>query len=203
MSKIVKLGEIAVIEGGQILKRVTADESAGDSVVCTRGVIVPKAISGDGTISLEELSSEKFKVELPESRVTRAGDIVIKLSTPYDSAIITRQTENLVVPSFCAVIRRNPEKIDLLYLQAFLSGTFCREQLKKMVESSGSAGTALLTIGKLGEAVIALPTIEKQREIGMAYKRAQELIVSLKEITRLENEKLDLEIKELFSDGEQ
>ena len=59
--KIVKLGDVIDIYSGQIMSRVKADkpDSTGDNVTTTNiKVIVPKAITSDGLISVDEIVSK-------------------------------------------------------------------------------------------------------------------------------------------------
>ena len=57
--KIRTLEEVGVIIiGGQIMTRITAKEGSADEVVETRRVVIPKCISGDGSIRSEEMPEE-------------------------------------------------------------------------------------------------------------------------------------------------
>ena len=115
---------IATIVGGQIMTRITVKDDSAEAVAEERRVIIPKVILSDGTIDVTEIPVEKLKSVADENKLTRVGDIVIKLSTPYDSAIITEESAGCLIPSFCAIIRCNGINRD--YLQAFLSTTNCK-----------------------------------------------------------------------------
>ena len=91
---------IATIVGGQIMTRITVKDDSSEPVAEERRVITPKAILSDGTIDVAEIPTEKLKVEADANKITAVGDIVIKLSTPYDSAIITEETAGCLIPSF-------------------------------------------------------------------------------------------------------
>ncbi len=193
MSNKVKMSEVMSIASGQIMSRVVADEKYGGDAIGTCRVIVPKAILSDGTIDLNEIQEEKIRLEIDPKRLTKVGDIVIKLSTPYDSAIITEETAGCVIPSFCALIENN-DRVDKNYLQAFLSSNNCKEQLKKQV---AGATVAILSIGKVREVFIPLPDMSEQVEIGNAYVNTQKKLVALKQIVNLETKKLDLIFRNL------
>lgn len=193
MLKTVKLNDpmIAEIIGGQIMTRLSVkDEYEG--VVEQGKVIIPKCILNDGTIAVNELPLEKLKALPDEKKITKEGDIVIKLSTPYDSAIITEETAGCIVPSFCAIIRCND--IEREYLQAFLSTDECKNQLKKQI---AGALVTLLSVGKLGNIDVPYPNKALQKRIGEAYVRNQEKVSILKRIIELENKKNDAIFKEL------
>ena len=207
--KIVKLGEVIDIYSGQIMSRVKADkpESTGDGVATTNiKVIVPKAITSDGLISVDEIVEEKIIVTdinvkdkntgeieqvLPvdNKRITAVGDIVIKLSTPFDSATITEETAGCLIPSFCAIIR-NKDIVNLDYLQAFLNSKLCKEQLKAKVVG---AVMTILSIGKIKEVEIPIPNIEQQLAIGKRYRETQLKIATLKKIVDLEAKRNDIQ----------
>lgn len=190
---MVKIEEVAEIFSGQIMSRITqADGKDGDNTYLFK-IIVPKAISSEGLILESEIQNEQVKIIPDERRITKLGDIVIKLSTPFDSATITEKFVGCLVPSFCAIIRHS-EKIDNDYLQAFLNSRFCKEQLKAKV---AGAVMTILSIGKIGDVNIPLPGLEKQREIGTNYRLVQKRIAIVKEIIDLETKRNDILINDL------
>lgn len=180
------------ITSGQIMTRVTAKDDT-DSSVGTWKVVIPKAITSDGFISIEDMPEERLKAEPPVDRITRVGDIVIKLSTPFDSAIITEETAGCVVPSFCAIIRSNGI-LNIDYLRAYLASKYCKDQMKAKV---AGAVMSILSIGKIKSIDIPVPSIEVQREIGERYKNVQEKILIMNQIISLENKRNDVVFQEL------
>jgi hypothetical protein len=127
MKKTIEQYETIEVVGGQIMSRIVAKEEDAEFIRKVK-VVVPKAITAEGFIMVEELIEEKIKSEPPVDRITREGDIVIKLSTPFDAAFITKETEGCVVPSFCAIIR-NKGTLNIDYLRAFLASKECKDQL--------------------------------------------------------------------------
>ena len=111
-----KLGELVEVVSGQIMTRVKAS-GGNDKVIEKRKVIIPKAIGRNGIIDISQLAEEQITAKIPENRITQIGDIVIKLNSPYDSAVIDANTSGCVVPSFCAIIRIK-EKINPDYLKS-------------------------------------------------------------------------------------
>ena len=57
---------------------------------------------------------------------------------------------------------------------------------------------SILSVGKLGNVEIPLPTDEEQQRIGEGYIKTQEKLVALKRILELEAMKNDLIFKELM-----
>lgn len=185
-----KIGDYTNIDvfSGQIMSRVTADAKTSDEEKTKFRVIVPKAILADGTLNASDLPVEELRLIPDSNRITKLGDIVIKLSTPYDSAIITEEFVGCVVPSFCAIIR-NRSEIKTEYLQAFLSSKLCKEQLRAKV-----AGTVMtiLSVGKIKDIEIPVPDIEEIDEIGRNYIAVQKKIAILKKIVELESKRNDV-----------
>lgn len=182
-----QLGEHIEITSGQIMTRITTKES-GEPPIESRKVIVPKAITQDGYIDADELPVEDLKM-LPDSkRLTEIDDIVIKLSTPFDSAVITEETTGCLVPSFCAIIR-SKGTLDLNYIRAFLASNYCKEQLRAKVTG---AVMSILSIGKIQTVNIPVPNMTEQIKIGLEYKKAQEKIQVMNKIIKLENKRNDI-----------
>lgn len=187
MKKIGDYKEINIYSG-QIMSRVTSNANAVDEEKIEFRVIVPKAITADGTINALDLPIEELKCIPDSNRITEIGDIVIKLSTPYDSAIITEEFAGCVVPSFCAIIR-NRSEIETEYLQAFLSSKLCKEQLRAKV--IGTVMT-ILSVGKIKDIEIPIPNKEERQEIGQKYISVQKKITALKQIVELESKRNDI-----------
>lgn len=189
--KIEELGNHVEVIGGQIMTRITAKDD--EPFVSTRKVVIPKAITSDGFISIADMPEENLKVDAPVDRITRENDIVIKLSTPFDSAIVTKETEGCVVPSFCAIIR-NGDTLDLDYLRAFLVSQSCKEQLKAKVSG---AVMSILSIGKIKSVEIPMAAENLQHHIGERYREAQEKLQIMNQIIALENKRNDVLFQEL------
>ena len=60
--------------------------------------------------------------------------MVIKLSTPYDAAYVNEENAGIAIPSFCAAIRiTDNDKMDAMYLTAFLNSSYVRDELTAKV----------------------------------------------------------------------
>lgn len=194
MEKLVSLKDLQIeVIGGQIMGRVKAKSDFDESNAEKRKVIVPKAICSDGTIDVTILPEEVLQNPVNDSKITRTGDIVIKLSTPYDAAMIKKESENCVVPSFCAIVRY-PNYIDGNYLTAFLNSDFCKEQLKMQV---AGVMMTVLSVGKVLKVLMPKPSLEIQKEIGLKYIKTQEKLEIIKKIVTLETKRNDVVFREL------
>lgn len=129
-----KLGEIADIVSGQNMTRISAS-SAPERVLRTVKVLIPKAIV-EGMVIEDELGDEEITKEIDAEKCTKVGDIIIKLSSPYDSALIGDGQTGIAIPSFCAAIRLKESTFNKLYLTAVLNTKAVREGLAARVAGS-------------------------------------------------------------------
>lgn len=205
-----KLGEIAEIIGGQITSRLekkviddlfeTPTDSDKSSVKLKAQVLMPKAISNAfvdksslPTITCEKDSKESVDAPdltffVDESKITKADTLVLKLSTPYDACVITKDDENLIVPSFCASLKITDNDVDLLYLLAFLNSNLYQNQIKKIV--AGSA-IALISVGTVKEINVPIPPKAEQEKIGKNFIGTMKKLNLINKITTLEIEKIN------------
>ena len=161
-----RLEEIASVTVGQIMTRVTADRDSGDSVVDTVKVLLPKAISS-GVIVKEDFGDAELTKLIDEDKFTQAGDVVIKLSTPYDAAYVTEEYAGIAIPSFCAAIRITDEnEMDATYLSAFLNSSYVREQLTAKVVGSARP---MIKVTDIRALEIPKLSVEDRRDIGKAF----------------------------------
>lgn len=205
-----KLSEIAEIIGGQITSRLEKKEiddlfefvreSDKSKITCEALVLVPKAIS-NGFVdkdALAKITCEKeTKKELDaadltsfvdESKITKANTLVLKLSTPYDACIITKDDENLIVSSFCASLTLTDKDVDLLYVLAFLNSKLYQDQIKDF--TAGSA-IPLISIGAIENVQIPLPSKEEQEKIGKDFINTMKKIKLINKVVALESEKMN------------
>ena len=186
-----RLGDYKTIEfvGGQITKRVESNVEKGDSVRGEVLILPPKAISG-GKIDKEFLYPLQYKTEIDTNRLTQEGDVVLKLSTPYDAACITKEEEGLLIPSFCLILRiKDKTKLNPRFLTAFINSDVYGAQLKSMVSG---AMVPMLTMGKIKEVILQDFTIEEQDEIAAYYVNVCKKESVMKKMVELEKEKINV-----------
>ena len=189
----VSLDKLVAVVGGQIISRVQANADAGDEIVETRKVLIPKSISADGSIDVNVMPEEDLKVYADPKKVTEAGDIVMKLSPPYDAGLVTEASQGCLVPSFCAIIKPSDD-VDVHYLLAFMNSALCKNQLQAQV--SGSVMT-VLSVGKVRNVSMPLPLIEEQRKIGQRFMESQKKLGIIRQIAMLEAKRNDIVFREL------
>lgn len=179
-----KLGEIADIVSGQNMTRVSAD-SGSEKVLRKMKVLIPKAI-GDGMVIEDELSEVGIIKEIDPEKCTKCGDIIIKLSTPYESALISDEQTGIAIPSFCAAIRLKGTVYSSTYLTAFLNTRAVRESLAARVAGSIRP---MIRIADLKDLNLPVISDEDMEDIGNAFllsgkkrRMLQEMIVLEQEI---------------------
>ena len=163
-----KIGNASKINvySGQIISRVEAKDEVRDNVLEERKVLIPKAIS-NGRVNHSDLGIVKLKKSVDAERITKKGDVVLKLSTPYDAAYIEEDDEGLVVPSFCCIIRIGKEaKINPEFLVAYLNTSYARELLKAKVAGSTMP---MIKISDVKDFEVPDISITKQQTLGEAY----------------------------------
>lgn len=185
-----RIDDLVDVVGGVITSRVSAKEEEQSSGEVK--VLVPKAIS-DGAVSADDLGilnlSMSTEGSLDQKKMTQEGDIVLKLSTPYDACMISAEDTGLVVPSFCAILRKKKDSnVDLNYLLAFLNSGLGNSRLKEFVNN---ATIAILSIGSLKKVLVPIASKKEQKRIGDEYIQRINQVKLLKKLVLLENEKND------------
>ena len=180
-----EIKSLASLIGGQIISRVEAKQD--DKAIGTCKLLIPKAIS-NGRIDHENVATIDIKVELNEQKLTKAGDIILKLSQPYDAAYITEEDENLLVTSFCLIIREIDSSIHPLYLVSLINSEIYKEQA--LMLTSG-ATVPILTKGSIEKIVFDIPSMEEQDKIITLAKDIARKEQLFTEIIMLEKMKLE------------
>lgn len=196
----VLLGDCGLeIISGQIMSRLVIKEDAGEEALEIRKVVIPKSIHADGHIDVSEMPEESLRSSPDPKRLTDQGDIVMKLSTPYDAARVDEDSIGCIVPSFCAIIKSTGE-LDPDYLLAFLNSAACKAQLKQQV---AGATMAMLSVGKIKNVLIPVPSLERQQEIGSKFFETQRKVHLMEQIIQLEQKKNDIYFRDMVKEYEE
>ena len=191
-----KLSDIAgEIYTGVLMRRVVFEDSelaamsdAETATLESARILVPKAIA-DGVIDHSQLQEVKLKKEVKEKFRTHQGDIIMKLSSPYDCCVIEKEEdENLIVPSFCLRIGSIDEDYDPYFIMAYLTSASAWKQIEKTM-----MGRALSIISNESVSELMLPSMtpEQRHEAGYRYEKTLEFRRSAGRIIRLEKERND------------
>ena len=174
---------------GVLTRRVVWEEGNGDpSLLKSEKILVPKAIN-DGLIDHSLLQEVKLYKEVKDKFYTKKGDVIMKLSTPYDSCVIEKEEdEGLIVPSFSLIIRKINPKYNPYFVMAFLSSKCAWAQIKNSRE-----GRVLSIINNVSVDELDVPDFNDKeiKEISNRYKRFLNFKRLSAEIISLEKERND------------
>lgn len=158
MKKLMDICEL--VTSGQIMSRVALEEGkkgktkTEQTVIETAKAVIPKAIAG-GMIDDSELAEVQLVKAVDSNKRTSVGDIIVKLSTPYDSAVVAQGQENLIATSFCALLKGISGDYLPEFICAYLNTQMMRDKLK--ASTSGST-IPLLRVGDLK--LLEIPEID-------------------------------------------
>ena len=185
-----KLKEITEdIITGVLTRRVVYEGENNDPSLPDGKILVPKAIN-DGLIDHSLLQKVKLNREVKEKFYTKMGDVIMKLSTPYDSCTIDREEdEGLIVPSFSVIIRRIDGKYNPYFIMAFLSSKYAWNQIERL-----RSGRVMTILSNESVAELEIPEFSEPeiKRISERYKNYLEFKRISSEIMKLEKERNDV-----------
>lgn len=169
-SKTARLEELCTIKTGAPTSR--AKKIAEGVEPKDVKVLLPRAMQ-DGIIVDDEFAIETVG-EVKDENFTHEGDVVIKLSTPYDSVYIDKSHEGIMITSFGMVLRRKPEAdLDMQYLSMFLNLPQTNSVLQA-VSTGQSVAMAMLKRQTVADIEVPLLPIERQRKLAALFQAVQE-----------------------------
>ena len=185
-----KLKDIAEdIITGVLTRRVVYDGEENNPSLPEGKILVPKAIN-DGLIDHSLLQSVKLDREVKDKFYTKMGDVIMKLSTPYDSCSIDREEdEGLIVPSFSVIIRGISVKYNPYFIMAFLSSKYAWNQIERL-----RSGRVLTILSNESVAELEIPEFSEPeiKRISERYKNYLKFKRLSSEIMELEKERNDI-----------
>ena len=183
-----KLKDVAEeIITGVLTRRIVYDGDT-DSSLQEGKILVPKSIS-DGLIDHTLLQTSRLGKRVKEKFYTRKGDVIMKLSTPYDSCVIEKkEDEGLIVPSFSAIIRGIRAPYDPYFIMAFLSSKRAWAQIER-----SRSGRVLSIISNESVSELEIPSFSEaeMKDISTRFRRYLEFRRLSSEIIELEKERND------------
>ena len=102
-----------------------------------------KSFDVKGHLIKEELDMFNAREEIDSKYLTKQGDVIVRLSTPFTAVVIDEESEGLLVPSLFVIIRLYPDGILPSYMSIYLNS----DKMKKIYnkESRGSTVQILKT----------------------------------------------------------
>ena len=184
-----KLKDVAEeIITGVLTRRIVYDGDA-DSSLQEGKILVPKSIN-EGLIDHTLLQTSRLGKLVKEKFYTKKGDVIMKLSTPYDSCVIEKkEDEGLIVPSFSVIIRGIRAPYDPYFIMAFLSSKRAWSQIER-----SRSGRALSIISNESVSELELPSFSEteMKDISTRFRRYLEFRGLSAEIIGLEKERNDI-----------
>ncbi len=150
----VKLAEIADIISGLSYRRYLDDNGRNFDV------IVQRSIKRDGKLS--DFDNLKLNGNIKERFFTRKGDVLMKMSYPYD--VVCVEDDGLVVSDRIAIIRLK-EGFDPYFIAHMMTNAHIKKQLHELGSSQKLPHTSLKEIKELELIVPELATQEKYGEL--------------------------------------
>lgn len=164
------LEELCHIKTGAPMARARKIPEGGEARSVT--ILSPRALQ-NGSIVDSELVIEAVG-EIKKEHYTCEGDVVIKLSTPYDSAYIDKKHEGIVATSSVMILRKKPDAaVDMQYLSMFL-GMPQTNAVLQAVSTGQSTAMAMLKRQAVAEIEVPLLPLERQRELASLFQAVQE-----------------------------
>ena len=182
--KTTKLEELCTIKTGAPINRAKKVAEGTDSKEVK--VLLSRAMQ-DGRIIDEELAIEAVG-EVKEDNFTHEGDVVIKLSTPYDSVYIDKDHEGIMVSSMGMILRKRPEaELDMRYLSMYLNLPQTNAVLQA-ISTGQSTAMAMLKRGAVADVDVPLLPLERQRQLAGLFEAVQERKRQYAHLIELDNE---------------
>lgn len=187
---------MTITSGQNVNRMMIRPGDAGNGEVV--GTIVAKTIT-NGYLEKKDLVFNEYKEAIPSEKLTREGDVVLKITQPLAACVIGKEDAGYLVSSFCMTIG-NIDKDVLIpaYLCAYLNSEVGLAQL-----SAQMVGSTISTIGIHGlkNIVIPVPSLEAQKAIAEAYEKRAECIQLMSRLAELQKEKLNAMILEADENG--
>lgn len=192
----VRLQDICEIRAGVPAGRARGNAKGNsDSSVL---ILSQKAVTRTGIVheELERISGLKIKEEL----LTRKGDVIVKVSPPYNSVYINEFDAGILVTSSFVIVRKNKKTpVDMQYLAFFLNSNHMKAILKDI-----TVGTSLplLKRSTLLALEIPLPSIGKQKQLAFLARKIEKINNQCRQMIYLGETLLESKIdKAIFESG--
>ena len=173
---------------GVLTRRIVYDGEDNNPSLNDGKILVPKAID-NGLIDHSLLQSVKLERDVKAKFYTKMDDVIMKLSTPYDSCTIDREEdEGLIVPSFSVIIRGIKDGYDPYFVMAFLSSKYAWNQIERL-----RSGRVMTILSNESVAELEIPEFSKSEieRISERFKKYLDFKRLSSEIIELEKERND------------
>lgn len=152
------LGELFFISSGLVSKR---KEAPPDVFGFEYKLLNLRSINQLGFIEKNGLDDYMSTEKIDDKYLARAGDIVIRLSTPFTAAVIDQDSQGVIITSLFAILRLTTHEVLPDYVAMYLNSEVMKKQYLK--DASGSA-LQMIKTSAIKDYSIKIPTVNKQEQ---------------------------------------
>lgn len=174
---MVRLGELVTINTGLVTARKQARVPSEETVKYK--TLNLKAINEKGYIDDTLIEDFWANEKIKSGYLTRIGDIVVRLTTPFTAVLIDEIHTGLIIPSHFVVIRTDSNRIIPEYLYWLLNTEKIRQEIQQNINS-----TTIGTVKPMSYALlnIELLTLQEQKQISELYMLSKKELYLLDQI---------------------
>lgn len=172
-----RLDELAHINTGLVTARKQAQIT--DQEIIKYRTINLKVINEKGYIEDELVEEFEANERIKPVYLTKAKDIVVRLTYPFTAVLIDELHENLIIPSHFVVIRPDKEKLLPEYLYWLLNTEKVKQELQQNINSTTIGTVKPMSYAELNIEKISL---QEQAQIGELYMLAKKELYLLDQI---------------------
>ena len=178
----IKISELFDIQIGLIVSRKAVDfiERTNNSNYSKYNVLSLKSLTEDNTINMKYFTEIYTNAIMDKKYLTKENDVIVRLVNPLKSFVVTKELENIVVPSqFLKLTGKKDNNILSEYVSVYLNLFFNTKKNKKYREDTWLVNS--IKQSTVSDMEIPIIDIKKQEEIINFYK------LSKKEISLYKN----------------
>ena len=180
--KKIKISELFDIQIGLIVSRKAVDfiEKTNNSNYSKYNVLSLKSLTEDNTINMKYFTEIYTKDIMDKKYLTKENDVIVRLVNPLKSFVVTKELENIVVPSqLLKLTNKKDNNILSEYVSVYLNLFFNTKKNQKYREDTWLVNS--IKQSTVSDMEIPIIDIKKQEEIINFYK------LSKKEISLYKN----------------
>ena len=175
--KNIKLSELFDVQIGLVVSRKAVDftEQSNNINYSKYKVLSLKSFLEDNTISTDFFNEIYTENIMDEKYLTKENDIIVRLINPLKSFVVTKDLENIVVPSQFVKLRNNKssnilsEPVINEYVSIFLN-TFSNTKKMQQYKKEDTWLVNSIKQSTISDIDIPVINLEKQKEIVEFYK---------------------------------
>ena len=180
--KKIKISELFDIQIGLIVSRKAVDfiEKTNNSNYSKYNVLSLKSFTEDNTINMKYFTEIYTNAIMDKKYLTKENDVIVRLVNPLKSFVVTKELENIVVPSqLLKLTNKKDNNILSEYVSVYLNLFFNTKKNQKYREDTWLVNS--IKQSTVSDMEIPIIDIKKQEEIINFYK------LSKKEISLYKN----------------